>query len=91
MSLEVSVGNVTWVVSKISGAAGALGAGTTKIINWLLCFRCTSEEFRVLVADGIRREWRWRRGRGMMRSRRMGALQDSPIMTGGRMRQWWEL
>ena len=41
--------DVTWVASKISGAAGALGADAIELRNWLLCFGCASEEFRVIV------------------------------------------
>ena len=43
--------NVTWVVSKISGAAGALGAEAIEQNNWLLLFGYASEEFRVVVSD----------------------------------------
>ena len=39
-----------WVASKISRAAGALGAKAIEMRNWLLCFGCTSEELRVVVA-----------------------------------------
>ena len=42
--------DMTWVVSKISGAAGALGAEAIELRNWLLCFGCASEELRVVVA-----------------------------------------
>ena len=42
--------DVTWVASKLSGAAGALGAEVMELQNWLLCFGCASEEFRVVVA-----------------------------------------
>ena len=35
---------------KASGAAGALGAEVIELRNWLLCFGCVSEEFRVVVA-----------------------------------------
>ena len=43
--------DVTWVASKLSGTAGALGAEAMELGNWLLCFRCASEEFRVVVAS----------------------------------------
>ena len=43
--------DVMWVASKLSGAAGALGAEAIELRNWLLCFRCASEEFRVVVTD----------------------------------------
>ena len=42
--------DVTWVASKLSGAAGALGAEAMELQNWLLCFRCASEELRDVVA-----------------------------------------
>ena len=35
---------ITWVVSKISGALGALGAEALKLKDWLLRFECVSEE-----------------------------------------------
>ena len=41
---------VMWVSSKLSGAAGVLGAEAIELRNWLLCFRCASEELRVVVA-----------------------------------------
>ena len=40
-----------WVASKLSGTAGALGAEAVELRNWLLCFECASEEFRVVVVD----------------------------------------
>ena len=48
--LDFTEDDVTWVVSKLSGAAGALGAEAVELQNWLLCFRCASEELRVVVA-----------------------------------------
>ena len=48
--LDFTENDVTWVVSKISGAAGALGAEAMELRNWLLCFECASEELRVVVA-----------------------------------------
>ena len=42
--------DVTWVASKLFGAAGALGAEAMELSNWLLRFRCASEELRVAVA-----------------------------------------
>ena len=41
---------VKWVASKIFGAAGALGVEKIELCNWLVCFECTSEELRVVVA-----------------------------------------
>ena len=41
--------DVTWVASKLSGAAGALGAKAIELNNWLLRFGCASEELRVVV------------------------------------------
>ena len=43
--------DVTWVASKLSGAAGALGAEAIELHNWLLCLGCASEELRVVVAS----------------------------------------
>ena len=42
--------DVTWLASKISSAAGELGAEAMELRNWLLCFGCASEELRVVVA-----------------------------------------
>ena len=49
--LEFTEDDVTWVASKLSGAAGALGAEVIELGNWLLCFGCVSEELRVVVAS----------------------------------------
>ena len=48
--LDFTEDDVTWVASKLSGAAGALGAEAIEIRNWLLRFGCASEELRVVVA-----------------------------------------
>ena len=42
--------DVTWVASKLSSAAGALGVEAVDMRNWLLCFGCASEELRFVVA-----------------------------------------
>ena len=49
--LDFSEEDVTWVASKISGAAGALEAEKIELRNWILCFGCMSEDFRVLISD----------------------------------------
>ena len=49
--LNFTEDDVTWVASKLSGAAGALGAEAMELRNWLLRFRCASEELRVIVAS----------------------------------------
>ena len=49
--LDSTEDDVTWVASKLSGAAGALGAEAMELRNCLLRFRCASEEFRVVVAS----------------------------------------
>ena len=49
--LDFTADDVTWVASKLSGAAGALGAEAMELRNWLLRFGCASEEFRVIVAS----------------------------------------
>ena len=43
--------DVTLVESKLSGAAGALGAQAIELSNWLIFFECVSEEYRVVVAN----------------------------------------
>ena len=42
--------DVTWVSSKLSGLAGALGAEAIELRNWILRFRCSSEDLRAIVA-----------------------------------------
>ena len=48
--LDFTEDDVTWVASKISGAAGALGAEAVELRNWLLRFGCVSEKLRVVFA-----------------------------------------
>ena len=48
--LDFTEDDVTWVASKISGAAGALGAEAVELRNWLLQFGCVSEKLRVVFA-----------------------------------------
>ena len=47
--LNFTEDDVTWVASKLSGAAGDLGAEVIGIRNCLLRFGCASEEFIVVV------------------------------------------
>ena len=42
--LDFTGDDITWVESKLSGAAGALGAEAMELRNWLLRFGCASEE-----------------------------------------------
>ena len=49
--LDFTEDDVTWVTSKLSGAAGVLGAEAMELRNWLFRFGCVSEEFRVIVAS----------------------------------------
>ena len=49
--LDFTEDDVTWVASKLSGAAGALGAEAIELRNWPLCFGCASEELRVVIAS----------------------------------------
>ena len=49
--LNFTEDDVTWVASKLSGVAGALGAEAIELRNWLLHFGCSSEELRVVVAS----------------------------------------
>ena len=48
--LDFTEDGVTWVASKLSGAAGVLGAEAIELRNWLLCFGCSSEELRFVFA-----------------------------------------
>ena len=48
--LDFTEDDITWVASKLSGAAGVLGAEAIELRNWLLHFGCASEELRVVVA-----------------------------------------
>ena len=50
VSLDFTENDVTWVASKISGAASALGAEAIELRNVLLRFECMPEELRVDVA-----------------------------------------
>ena len=49
--LDFTEDDVTWVVSKLSDAAGALGAEAMDLHNWLLCFGCASEELKVVIIN----------------------------------------
>ena len=51
VSIDLPEDDVTWVTSRISGAAGALGAEAIELQNWLLRFGCASEELRVVVSS----------------------------------------
>ena len=44
--------DVTWIASKLSGAAEVLGEEVIELRNWLLRFRCASKELRVVIAMG---------------------------------------
>ena len=48
--LDFTEDDVTWVASKISGAAGALGSEAIELINWIIFIVCTLEELRFVVA-----------------------------------------
>ena len=41
--------DMTWFASKLSGAAGVLGAEAVELRNWLLCLGCSSDELRVPI------------------------------------------
>ena len=49
--LDFTEDDITWVASKLSGAAGALGAEAMELRNWLLRFGCVSKESRVAVSS----------------------------------------
>ena len=48
--LDFTEDDVTWVASKLSGAADVLGSEAVELRHWLLRFGCASEELRVVVA-----------------------------------------
>ena len=48
--LDLTEDDVTWVTSKLSGAAGALGAEAMELYNWLLRFGCASEELNIVFS-----------------------------------------
>ena len=48
--LDFTEDEVTGVASKLSGAAGELGAEAIELQKWLLRFGCASEKFRGVVA-----------------------------------------
>ena len=43
--------NITWVVSKLYGAAGSIWGEATELKHWLLQFGCASEELRIIVTE----------------------------------------
>ena len=49
--LDFSEDDVICVASKLSRATGGVGAEAIELSNWLICFECVSEEFRVLVVN----------------------------------------
>ena len=51
VSLDFMWDDITWIASKLSNTAGALGAEAIELQSWLLCFGCASEELRVVVAS----------------------------------------
>ena len=51
VTIDFTEDDVTWIASKLSGEAGALGAEAMELRNWLFCFGCASEELRVVVTS----------------------------------------
>ena len=49
--LDFTEDDVTWLASKLSGAAGALVAEAIELINCILSFGCASEELIVVIAS----------------------------------------
>ena len=49
--LDLSEDDVIWVISRLSGANGALRVESIELRDWLLHFGYASEEFRVVVAN----------------------------------------
>ena len=50
MPLDLSEDDVTWVASKISGTAGALGPEVIELCHWLIYFEYILEEMRDVIA-----------------------------------------
>ena len=50
VTLDITEDTVTWVASKLSGAAGTMGADAIELRNWIIRFGCASEELRVVVS-----------------------------------------
>ena len=50
VSLNFMEDEVTWVASKLSSAAGALGAEAVELINWIIQFGCELKDLRVVIA-----------------------------------------
>ena len=48
--LNFTEDDVTWVASKLSGVAGALGAEAIELRNWLLRLGCALEYLTVVVS-----------------------------------------
>ena len=51
--LDFSEIDVTWLASKLSGAAVSLGAEALEMKNWIIQFGCDSEELREFIADQV--------------------------------------
>ena len=51
--LDFSEIDVTWLASKLSGAAVSLGAEALEMKNWIIKFGCDSEELREFIADQV--------------------------------------
>ena len=49
--LDFTEDDVMWVLSKLSGAEGALGAEAIELRNWIIHFGCASEELRVVITS----------------------------------------
>ena len=49
--LDFTEDDITWDASKFSGTTGALGVEAIELINLLLCFRCASDELRVVFEN----------------------------------------
>ena len=48
--LDSTENDITWVASKLSGAAGVLGVEAIELQNWLLRFGCSYEDLRVVIS-----------------------------------------
>ena len=50
-SLDSMEYDLVWFTSKLSGATGALRAEAIKLSNWIIRFRCASEELLVVITN----------------------------------------
>ena len=83
VSLDLTEDDVTWVASKLSGAAGALGSEAVELRNCILRFDCALEKLRFFVARLV--DWMtnsslpWAAYRALMACR-LVAIDKRPVV-----------